>query len=641
MAKRQLSAIMFTDLAGYTAMMQEDEFNAKGIRDKSRRIFEKEIADHDGQILQYYGDGALSLFSSTVSASYSAIAIQRAAMKDKIPLRIGIHAGDVVIEDDGVFGDGVNIASRIESFAVPGSVMISDKVFDDIKNHQDFKTIMMGEFELKNVKRPVEVYALTNEDLVLPHRTDLKGKVKERIKSIAVLPFINRSSDEENEYFSDGITEEIITSLSRVEELRVISRTSSFAFKGKNQDIRKIGKKLEVQSVLEGSVRRSGKRVRISAQLSSTFDGYQLWTETYDRLLEDIFEVQDEIAHKIAQQLKERLASSSSKKGHHPKKINPDAHNYYLQGLFYYNKWTPANAERAVHFYEKAIELEADYDQAFVGIALCYILMSTTGYCDPETGFDKAMKAAKKALSLNKKNDEALVAISIAMAFYHWDWKKGRKNVSKALTINPKSPNAHLSLSLYSIIEGNLDQSMWHLEESKKTDPLSLMINRTIADVYYFKGEYENAIKGYDELLEQDPNFQAATEFKGWSHLMNKDFDKAIRLFESLGKETTHAIKPFVQLGYAHALKGDLAMAESYLLKLKEEAEAEPNKIYALDFATLYTGLNKPDEAFKYLEECIELRLGPMTFLNISPVWKPLKSDPRFKKMIKQVGLST
>ncbi len=641
MGKRQLSAIMFTDLAGYTAMMQEDEINAKGLRDRHRKILEHEISEHDGKILQYYGDGALSVFSSTISAATSAVSIQKASITGNIPLRIGIHTGDVVIEDDGVYGDGVNIASRIESFATSGSVMISDKVFDDLKNHPSFQPSLMGEFELKNVKRPVEVYALTNDGLVVPQRTELKGKVKERIKSIAVLPFINRSADPENEYFSDGITEEIITALAKVDGLRVISRTSSFSFKGKNMDVREIGKQLEVQSILEGSVRKSGNKVRISAQLSSAFDGYELWTETYDRLLEDIFEVQDEISLKISHQLKEKLSISSVEDEGKTKTVEIEAYNSYLQGLFYYNKWTPDNAQKATVAFKKAIEIQPDYEQAYAGLALAYSLLSFTGVFKPDEGYALTEEAAKKALELNKQSDVGYIALAYVAFFYHWDFKKAKAYTEKALTINPKSPDANLVSSLYPMIYGDLDQAVAFIEQAREIDPLSSLTNRTLADAYYFRGDYNLAIEIYDWLLDQDPDFKTAFEFKGWAYLMNGDYDEAIKIFKAIGGEKAlHSIKPFVQLGYAYALKGETETAKTYLEELIKDAEENPDGAYELSFATLYTGLGMIDEAFEHLRKVLELRLGAAVMIKSSPIWNPLRSDPRFKELLEEIGIS-
>lgn len=631
---------MFTDLAGYTAMMQEDEFNAKGIRDQHRKILEAEIKNNEGQILQYYGDGALSIFSSTISATNSALSIQLASIENKIPLRVGIHTGDVVVEEEGVYGDGVNIASRIESFSIPGSVMISDKVFDDIKNHQTFQPVLMGEFDLKNVKRPVEVYALTNDGLVVPQRTDLKGKVKERIKSIAVLPFVNRSSDPENEYFSDGITEEIITALAKVDGLRVISRTSSFSFKGKNLDARTIGKQLEVQSILDGSVRKSGNRVRIVAQLSSTFDGYQLWTETYDRQLEDIFEVQDEISLKIAQQLKERLSKKTLEDSDKTNVINTEAYNSYLQGLFYYNKWTPANARKAIDAFENAISIQPDYAQAYAGLGLAYSLMSFTGFIDSIEGYRKTEESAYKTIELDPEIETAYVSLAYVEFFQRFNFDKAKEYLDKALTLNSRSPEANQSLSFYYLIIGDLEQSLESIEKAREIDPLSLTTNRTLADVYYLREEYSMAIDLYDSLHEQDPEFKAAIEFKAWAYLMSGEYDAAIQIFESyLGDEGAHSMKPYVQLGYAYALAGEKEKAEPFLQQLIEESKSNPDGSEDLNFATFYTGLGHYELALDYLENVVDQRLGAVLLMHVSPIWKPLRKLDRFTSLLKKIGL--
>ena len=228
---RQLAAIMFADMTGYTAMMQEDEQRAKILRDRQRQTLERFIPSCNGKIIQYFGDGTLSIFDSAIDAVQSAIKIQKELQREpKVNLRIGIHCGDSVYDHEGVYGDSVNLASRIEALAVPGAVLISDKVFDEVKNQNGISTKILGRFNLKNVKRPVEVYAITNDDLVVP--TSVQTGVKAgSLKTIAVLPFVNMSADPENEYFSDGISEEILNALTRVEGVQVTSLTSSFYFK--------------------------------------------------------------------------------------------------------------------------------------------------------------------------------------------------------------------------------------------------------------------------------------------------------------------------------------------------------------------------------------------------------------------------
>ena len=340
---RMLSAIMFSDMVGYTALMQEDERKAKESRDRYRKALEENILKHQGKILQYYGDGALAVFGSAIHSALCAVEIQKELLKPpEVSLRIGIHSGDIVHDDDGIYGDGVNIASRIESLSVPGGVLISDKLFDEIKNHSSLSAKLLGSYKLKNVKAPVKIYALTNPGLNIPTDQQLKAKTGfEEKQSIAVLPFVNMSADPENEYFSDGITEEILNALTNIDGLKVTSRTSSFAFKGKNEDIREIGTKLNVNSVLEGSVRKSGNKIRITAQLINTVDGYHVWSEVFNRNLEDIFEVQDEISRKIVNKLRERFSIKSSQESLIKSYTNNlDAYNDYLKGIFYFNKWT-------------------------------------------------------------------------------------------------------------------------------------------------------------------------------------------------------------------------------------------------------------------------------------------------------------
>src|SRR5580765_3470662 len=307
---RQLAAILFADMVGYTTLMQENEQLAHLKLKRLKEVLEATISRFNGKILQYYGDGSLSIFGSAIDCVNSAINIQQQLQQEpKVALRIGIHTGDVAIEDESVYGDGVNLASRIESLAVPGGIFISEKVYDEIRNQQNIETREMGYFELKNVTTPVRIFAIANNGITVPGRDELRGKTKQTNNRLAVLPFVNMSTDPENEYFSDGITEELLNALTRVDGLQVTSRTSAFAFKGKHDDIREIAIKLNVDKILEGSVRKSGNKVRITTQLINAADGYHIWSENYDRDLIDIFDVQDEISGIIANKLRENLTA--------------------------------------------------------------------------------------------------------------------------------------------------------------------------------------------------------------------------------------------------------------------------------------------------------------------------------------------
>src|SRR5678816_1934425 len=276
---RQLAAIMFADIVGYTAMMQEDEALAMNWRQKLKKKLEEEIIAHKGRILEFRGDGAMCSFISTIEGVRAAVALQLYMRSEPtVPLRIGMHTGDVIFDENNIYGDGVNIASRLESFAVPGSIFISGKVHDDIKNQKDIQTVSLGKYVLKNVKEQVEIFAISNPGMVVPEVHSLKGKGEKILqKSILVLPFVNMSTDPEQEYFSDGLTEELISNLSRIKDMRVISRTTSMQYKSTTKDIKTIGREAGVSYIMEGSVRKYGSDLRITAQFIDAHQDTHLW----------------------------------------------------------------------------------------------------------------------------------------------------------------------------------------------------------------------------------------------------------------------------------------------------------------------------------------------------------------------------
>ena len=293
---RQLAAIMFTDIVGYTTLMGSDEQKAFELLNKNRQIQKPIIEEFQGRFIKELGDGTLAIFNTVSDAVYAAMKIREAGNISKdIKLRIGIHLGEVVFENEDVFGDGVNIASRIQQIATPGGIYISESVYNNVFNKQDIITRYVKQETLKNVREPMKIYEII-ADSKSPGTTMKEQTKKSMRKSIAVLPFVNMSNDPDQEYFSDGMAEEILNSLVHIKDLRVAGRTSSYQFKGKNVDLREVGDKLGVSTVLEGSVRKQGNRVRITSQLINVDDGFHLWSERYDRDMDDIFAIQDEIA---------------------------------------------------------------------------------------------------------------------------------------------------------------------------------------------------------------------------------------------------------------------------------------------------------------------------------------------------------
>ena len=392
--------------------MEKNEQAAMEHRNRHREVFQKSMAEHSGKIIQYYGDGTLSIFTSAIHAVKAAIAMQKVFCEPpQVPLRIGIHIGDIAIDDNGVYGDGVNLASRVESLAVVGSVFISDKVVDEIKNQPQISIRSMGLFDLKNVSRPVEVYAIANEGLTVPQRADLKGKTAEPKNKLAVLPFVNMSNDADNEYFSDGIAEELINVLSKIDGMQLTCRTSSFSFKGRNQDVREIGKALNVNKVLGGSVRKAGNRVRITAELVNAADGYQVWSETFDRKLDDIFEVQDEIASTICNRMREQMVNKPADTTEPTENI--EAYQLYLKGLFYFNKGTPADYHKAIDFFEQAIALDDSYANGHAMLATCYTALASIGHVKPALVIDKVRTASRNAIRFNSRLPESYLSMAM------------------------------------------------------------------------------------------------------------------------------------------------------------------------------------------------------------------------------------
>jgi len=640
---RKLAAIMFTDMIGYTALMQKDEQQAKVKRDRHRAILQKSVREHRGEILQYYGDGTLIIFGSAIEAVNAAVDIQtELQIEPKIPLRVGIHTGDIVHSDDGIFGDGVNVASRIEGLSVSGSVLISEKVHDEIRNHPEFEIKSMGKFNLKNVKRPMEVFAMANEGLSIPNLKEIKDKIGITDKTIAVLPFVNLSTDPENEYFSDGITEELLNALTKVDGLLVISRTSSFAFKGKNEDIRKIGEQLGVSTVLEGSVRKAGNKVRITAQLINSADGYHLWSEVYDRKLEDIFEVQDEIARTITNKLREKLTTEGSKESLvKPATENIEAYNLYLKGLFYWNKWTPEDRKKAIEIYEEAIAKEPDFALPYSGLANCYSILGSTGQMDPNIAFPKAKKAALKALELDNNLMEAYLSLATVKLYDDWDDVAANELIQKALKLNPGSAVAHQNYALYFLITGyitgNLKEAVRESELAVQLDPLSMPNNLFLGTVYFLNQQNDKALRQYDKILELDPNFRAAIEAKGWVYCITGEWEKAIRYFKEYQKLTNNPLKGITGLGYAYARAGQFDKVKQILHRLDERERLEKNASISGDFAMIYMGLQDYDKAFNYFKKITPDRFGLM-FYKSHPLFEEIRKDTRFKKWMGESG---
>ncbi len=634
---------MFTDIVGYTTIMNENEDKAANIRQRHRDVFQKEHENFQGEILQYFGDGTLSIFQSGVEAVECAIKMQQAFQeKDPVPLRIGIHLGDVVLNDNDVYGDGVNIASRIESLGVPGCILISDKLYYAVKSHEFISAQSLGYFEFKNIKDPIEVFALANDGIRVPGRAEMMGKLTERKKSIAVLPFLNMSNDAENEYFSDGVSEEILNALAKIEAIKVTARTSSFSFKGKNVDVREIARQLNVAHILEGSVRKTGNRVRITAQLVSGIDGYHYFSETYDRTLDDIFAVQDEIALKITNRLRTHLGEKQQEqKLVEVSTTNMEAYDLYLKGLYYFNQWGSEAATKAKPYFEKAVELQDDFALPHAKLGTVYYLLAEGGHLSWAEAYEKAMAHVTKTFELKPEIPDIYEPLIAFKYDFKWDWQGTLEAIKKGLKQFPNSLEIqHLYAAFLFLRAEHVPESIAIMKKVVALDPMSVRMNLYLGVHSFFGFEMELASSAFQKVLSVVPDHRCALEFLGWIAALDGNYEKALQYFEQLQPVSGFRLHQSTCLGWVNYKMGKKDNAHQYLKEMEKlEKESEWNTFYTIDLATLYTCFEDFDKAFIYLEKAISNRIGDMMMLDSFDVYfGALRPDPRFRKMLDLIG---
>jgi TolB-like protein/class 3 adenylate cyclase/Tfp pilus assembly protein PilF len=628
---RKLAAVMFTDIVGYTALMSQDELKALLVLQKNRDIQKPLVEKFNGEFLKEMGDGTLLCFQSALDAVQCAQKIQKSVSDDPdLNLRIGIHLGDIVFKDGDVFGDGVNVASRIEHLAEVGGIFISGQVYDAVRNKPGIKAVFVGEKMLKNISHPVKIYTLLSEPFTS------KDKAKE--KSIAVLPFTDMSQQKDQEYFCEGMAEELINALTKVARLQVASRTSAFQFKGKGYDICEIGKKLNVQSVLEGSIRKAGNKLRITAQLVDVSDGYHLWSEKYDRDMEDIFAIQDEISLAIVDNLKVKLLRDEKTKlsKHHTK--NKEAYNLYLKGRYFWNRRTEVGFNKAFGFFQSAIEIDPNYALAFAGLAECYCMLSMH-LAKPEPFIRQGRIAAEKALSIDETLAEAHAALGWIKLSYDWDWLGAERSFKQAIQLDPRYPTAY---NWYAALLGILnrhEEAIRYITQAQEYDPGSAIINRDLGIIYAWAGDFEKAIKQLQFTIDMDPDFTPAYFHLGIIYVWMKKYDLAIEYFKKVRAMAGDFFDIIGILGFTYAKSGQKEEALSELKKLEDLAKNQDTR--AFEFSLIHTGLGNNDQAFEWLDiacknhEFAVLLLGPE-----SELWfEDLLPDPKFKEFLIRIGI--
>ena len=669
---RQLAAIMFTDIVGYTTMMQANEPKAVAVIKHYNSSLERLVSQYNGQVLNYYGDGSLCIFPNATDAANCAVDLQKELKKDPgVPLRIGLHIGEVFFENEKALGDGVNVASRIQSLGQENTILVSGEFYDKIKNNPSFSTVSLGRFEFKNVVTSLEVFAVSNEGLVIPQRRKMEGKLKKRSakkrfiiaisliillctagfliyktfftenskstqndQSIAVLPFVDMSPAKDQEYFSDGMSEELLNLLSKIQGLKVISRTSSFSFKGKNLDVRKIGEALGVANILEGSIRKSGNTIRITAQLIDVSKGTHLWSEAYDREMQDVFAIQDEISKMIVDILKIKLSGKPQLAGSFTK--NPEAYEDYLKGRYHWNTRTDEGIKKAIGYFEDAIKKDSNYAAAYSGLADTYLTLYDYELMSFDESTSKAKAAAHRALKINENLAEAHNSLA-HIDLHEWKWEAAEQGFRKAITLDPSYILAHHWYALCLTAIGKTNEAVTQMEKARELDPLSSRINADLGMAYLSAGRYDEAISQEQKTLELNPRSAGARWIRGMAYQQKKMFEQAIKDYRS-ALELSHNNPNFLAaLGHVYASSGNTVEAHKILDTLFVVNKQEPVSPFFI--ALVYAGLNDKENALKWLQKAYEEKSGSVRYLKMEPRLQTLRNEPRYVALMKKIGL--
>ncbi|MDX1667032.1 MAG: tetratricopeptide repeat protein [Saprospiraceae bacterium] len=680
--KRQLAAIVFTDIVGYSALMQSDEQQAIAIRSRHREVFDELTLKYGGKILQYYGDGTLSVFNSAVSAVECAVKMQRAfSQSPAVPLRIGIHTGDITYDESEVFGDGVNVASRVESVANSGGIFISGKVYDDIKNHEWLEVKPVGSFRFKGISSPLELFAISNEGVSVPmadqidrirqsaakvvsidgmsgqRKADRREKLRrvalsivgilavllpftllqyngsmalgsqylEKESTIAVLPFNNFSNDADNDYFSDGITEDILTLLSKIGGLNVVSRTSVMQYKDTEKSIRQIGRELRADHILEGSVRRDGDRVRVVAQLIDAESDNHLWAATYDTVVTEIFGVQSKVAENIAEALKKELSPKVEAEFSKKPTASFTAYDYYLQGRNYYRRYTEKDNDLAIQLFQRALDEDPSFALAHAGLGDA-LGQKAFRYGKDSTLLDDALNASRKAIDLDEDLSEGYKSLGLVYQYMGKE-EEALQAYLRAVSLNPDNDMASSNISTIYLSRGEWVKAVnW----AKRTMQINSQIPWTIsnlAQIYFKLGDYESTRQLVERGIQLHPDFFPFYELMGQVQLLEGNLPEAAEYARHILDIEPESYSGKALLAEIALEKEEYVEASEYWSNTMELAAHMQDEYYHranLGKAFACMKLGKAEEGQQYVQSVVEY---------LSPIAEK-KEDPSIQMML-------
>ncbi len=635
---RRLAAIMFTDLVGSTQLAQRDERSALQLLREQGELARPVLAAHHGRLVKSTGDGFLAEFANALDAVECAVDFQRRAHersarveRPPMNIRIGIHVGDVESEGEDILGDAVNVASRVETLAAAGGVCLSSVVWEHVRNKVPFAFESLGRKSLKGVLDPLEIYRV-----VLPWQSAAApvAVALDRTR-VAVLPLVSMSPDPADEYFADGMTEELIDRLAQVKRLAVIARTSIMSYKKTTKKASEIAQELSAGSLVEGSIRKAGNRVRITVQLIHSGTEAHLWSNRYDRDLDDVFAVQTEIAERVAEELNVRLLDSEKQVLAKKATENTEAYGLFLRGRELFLEGSDPSMRRALDFYEKALTLDPDFARAHVGEAECHQWFGTNGAEPGEVALAAVRASLQRALALDPDLPEAHAALSM-LHMNEDDGPAWEAEARRALELNPSLPGAHFSLYTLASIKGELNEMVREVETAHRLDPLASQYVNELGLAYLFTGREKELLDLWQQTEHVAP--RATAGVKTWYYLSKGDLQRAGEYFsrrESLQPTSTPSIWLTYVGGILAALNGQKEKAQLAVRQLEQDPNLKATGLTYI--GEVYWALGDLDSCFDYWNRALEAHTLVATDVMCNPLFGNLRSDPRFQGLTEKL----
>jgi len=658
---RQLAAILFTDIVGYSAMMQKDEQWAINLIRHHRSVLENTVTEHEGDVIEYYGDGSLCIFTSITQAMKCAVSIQQQLHEEPaVPLRIGLHIGEVVYEGGKIMGDGVNISSRIQSLGLAGSILFSKEIFDKIRNHSEFKTVYLGKFLLKNITEPMEVFALANDGLTVPAKKEIAGRIKDlpnksltrsqkwiitsafallllwilisqfgffkkqnaftgKEKSIAVLPFENISNDTLQQYFSDGITEDIITQLSKIADLKVISRTSVMQYRGTQKNIKEIANELGVTAILEGSVRKEADKVRITAQLIDANTDEHIWAETYDRNASEVFAIQSEVAQHIVNELNIKLTTEEGKRIIEKATDNVEAYEDYLRA-----KKLPWS--QRIEPLLNAIKKDSTFSLAWAELASAYSKIPFRNQIEKPYYVRKSLDAAMTAVALGPERAETHMILGDVLKISTLSPTIAIKELNKSIELNPNNAEGYVYLAFAQMELGNFAEAEKNLSKAKQLDPLSGIMNSGWLNYYRYSRNPDKYISYRNEL--RPANIPDSILGSKSVYYFLKDEYDSILYYSRPGSNSILKNIAYTRTGQTDKAK-----------KIADSLESVSPYDQAFQTGILYAWIGEKQKAIEKLNLAYRLYDFGLISIKVDKLFDPLRDEEGFKELLKKMGM--